>query len=311
MVVAHSKGSYRVNRVDLTLVERLAAKNPFWITDDIVAQRYRSLLGDTQRVLAVPHGEKAKSLDWFGICLGWLSEKGAGRESLLIAFGGGVVGDLAGFVAASFMRGIAYVQVPTTLLAQVDSSVGGKVAIDLPQGKNLAGAFYPPVEVLVCGEFLHSLDRRQFLNGLAEVMKYGFISDPSLLSHAVRVEPGPELDRLVDSCISIKAAIVEADERETSGSRATLNFGHTLGHAIEAVLGYEQILHGEAISVGMACEAKLGESLGISQAGVADQVSGWLRKATLPLEHPVLAERDRLIEAMYRDKKVRGGKAGL
>jgi 3-dehydroquinate synthetase len=210
-------------------------------------------------------------------------------------------------VAASFMRGVSYVQVPTTLLAQVDSSVGGKVAIDLPEGKNLAGAFYPPAQVLVGGHFLRTLPDRQLRNGLAEVLKYGFIADPQILASTAQglLE---NLDAVVDNCIQIKARIVEEDEFETNGIRAALNFGHTIGHALEAELHYEGLLHGEAVAIGMMVEARLGEMIGFTRSGIAQSVAEHLLKAELPTTHPALKKVDSLLDSMRRDKKARNGK---
>src|SRR5205807_1069483 len=192
----------------------------------------------------------------------------------IIAFGGGVIGDLAGLVAALYMRGVPYVQIPTTLLAQVDSSIGGKVAVDLAAGKNLAGAFYPPKEVLIPLDALRTLDKRQFRNGMAEVWKYAFIADKDLLGTLKAKVPNcsnnvNNLKGIVQRCIEIKKGAVEADEFETSGARAVLNFGHTVGHAIESATGYSGIFHGEAISIGMVAESYLGEELGVTEAGTA------------------------------------------
>ncbi|MEQ1934441.1 MAG: 3-dehydroquinate synthase family protein, partial [Fimbriimonadaceae bacterium] len=179
--------------------------------------------------LAIPPGESSKSLKSFEKVHSWLIKNGIQRGNTIGVIGGGVVGDLGGFVAATYMRGITYIQVPTSLLAMVDSSVGGKVGVDLPEGKNLVGAFHPPIEVRVCLSALDTLPIRHFTNGMAEVLKYGFISDPAILD----VDPDDELSSLVRQCIQIKADIVAADEFETNGIRATLNFGHTIGHALE------------------------------------------------------------------------------
>jgi 3-dehydroquinate synthase len=223
----------------------------------------------------------------------------------VIAFGGGVIGDLAGFAAASYMRGVPLIQVPTTLLSQVDSSVGGKVGIDLPEGKNLAGAFYPPAVVHICREVLDTLSERQMRNGMAEVWKYGFIMDPKLLP---QLPPKADaLQEVIRRCTELKAQIVEDDEYETRGSRAILNFGHTVGHAIEQVTGYGPVLHGEAISIGMVIESHLGERLGITKAGTTEQISTHLSDYGLPTKMAPALDIDQLVHAMRRDKKAEAG----
>ena len=231
----------------------------------------------------------------------WLAEQGAKRDATVVALGGGVVGDLAGFAAATYLRGVGLVQIPTTLLAQVDSSVGGKVGVDLRQGKNLLGAFYPPTEVRICVDALDTLPERQWSSGLAEVLKTGFIMEPSILDQA---DPGTraEIRGLVEVCIDCKRRIVEADELETTGLRSILNFGHTVGHAIETALGYEELLHGEAISIGMTVEAELSERLGLAQE-VARPVRETLAAHDLPTSHPILTQGRRLLELMAQDKK--------
>jgi 3-dehydroquinate synthase len=234
-----------------------------------------------------------------------MAQAGCGRNTTLVAIGGGVIGDLGGFVAASYMRGIPYLQVPTTLLSQVDSSVGGKVGVDLPEGKNLVGAFYPPTAVAIPEDVLSHLPERQFANGMAEVLKYGFILDADFSD----VLNGDDLDvpAIVRHCIRLKADVVQADEFERLGIRAKLNFGHTVGHALEQVLRYEHLLHGEAISIGMVAEALLGEQLGVTEPGTTDEVRTRLAKHGLPVEWKGLQESDLLIDAMGRDKKAVDG----
>jgi 3-dehydroquinate synthase len=201
------------------------------------------------------------------------------------------------------MRGVRYLQVPTTLLAQVDSSVGGKVAVDSPAGKNMLGAFYPPAEVLIDVSVLESLPLRQFRNGMAEVLKYGFIMDRDLLDLSV-----DDLEAIVRRCVAHKVRIVEEDEFETKGLRSILNYGHTVGHAIEQVTGYSELLHGEAISIGMVIEARLGERLGITRKGTADQVERRLKQAGLPTSWPTRHAVEGLIATMKRDKKAVDGR---
>jgi 3-dehydroquinate synthase len=243
---------------------------------------------------------------------------GCDRGSLLVIIGGGVLGDLGGFVAATYMRGIPYVQVPTTLLAQVDSSVGGKVAVDLPLGKNLVGAFHQPRMTLVDPETLRTLPLRHWRNGFAEMLKYGaalqiglwrrlqtMLRQGVLGAHRGRKDPH-EWVLPIARCISLKAQIVSEDERDLSGRRALLNFGHTVGHAIEAALGYRGWLHGEAIAAGMVAEAEIGRVLGVTPPEVADELRETIAQAGLPTQLPAGADADTLLMHMRHDKKRAG-----
>ncbi len=229
MTVSHSRGSYQVRFLGKGELMRDLPAGSFILTDERVASLYGNLL--ERAWLAVPEGEASKSLKQVEAVSEWLLAQGANRSSTVVAFGGGVVGDVAGFVAASYMRGVRLLQVPTTLLAQVDSSIGGKVGVDLPSGKNLVGAFWQPAEVRVCEELLSTLSERQFQNGMAEVWKYSFILDAPLFERMLSRVP-PTMAEIVRRCIELKAKVVEADEFETTGERAILNFGHTAGHAI-------------------------------------------------------------------------------
>jgi 3-dehydroquinate synthase len=245
-------------------------------------------------------------MEWYAHCLGWLADHRATRGCTVVALGGGVIGDLAGFVAATYMRGVKLLGIPTTLLAQVDSSVGGKVGLDLPQGKNLVGAFHPAAEVRIAVDVLATLPERQWRNGMAEVWKYGFIGNASLvdtLFRAPSIPPADEWRPLVEVCVAQKAHVVEHDEFETTGLRATLNYGHTIGHAIEKLLGYEELLHGEAIAIGMVLEAVLGERLGVTAPGTSALVRRAMDHAGLPIWHPILNDCNRLVDAMRLDKK--------
>ena len=264
-------------------------------------------------LFSVPAGEKSKSLEQLESIYDRLAEKRLERASFIVALGGGVVGDLAGFVAATYLRGIHFVQVPTSLLAQVDSSVGGKVGINLKSGKNLVGAFHQPRLVLCDLATLDSLPEREFRSGLAEVIKYGIIRDAALFATLERELPKVlERDRdmlaqIVARCCEIKAEVVAQDETE-GGLRAILNFGHTVGHAIEAICGYGKYLHGEAISIGQAAAARLS----VERAGLppqeAEQIENLLAQAGLPTAIKLSASQGlRLLEAMRLDKKVRGG----
>jgi 3-dehydroquinate synthase len=262
---------------------------------------------------AVPAGETSKSLKMFQSCCDLLAKHRLERKSFIVALGGGVVGDLAGFVAAAYLRGIAFVQAPTTLLAQVDSSVGGKVGVNLAAGKNLVGAFHQPRFVLCDLAALRTLPLREFRAGLAEVIKYGIIYDEELFERLERDLPkllrrdGKILAEVIARCCEIKADVVRQDETET-GVRAILNFGHTIGHAIEAISGYGTYLHGEAISIGQVAAAKLSVRAAGLPAEEAERVEKLFERAGLPVALKLPARRQTaLIEAMRLDKKVTDG----
>jgi len=264
-------------------------------------------------LITVPAGEKAKNLKNVQACYDQLAKHRLERTSFIVALGGGVVGDLAGFVAATYLRGIDFVQAPTTLLAQVDSSVGGKVGVNLKAGKNLVGAFYQPRLVLCDLETLKSLPPRQFRSGLAEVIKYGIIYDARFFNKLERdlgkllKHDRATLAQVVAGCCEIKAEVVGQDEKE-SGLRAILNFGHTIGHAIEAISGYGAYLHGEAISIGQVAAARLSaRGLGLPEEDVT-RIVGLFSRAGLPTSIRLnAAQLARLINAMSLDKKVSGG----
>ena len=235
------------------------------------------------------------------------------RRDFFAALGGGVVGDVAGFAAATYLRGVAFVQVPTTLLAQVDASVGGKVGVNLPEGKNLVGAFHQPRLVVADVGTLRTLPDRELVAGMAEVVKYGAIADPHLFDFledrldALLARRMPLLERIVARSCEIKARVVAADERETQGVREVLNFGHTIGHAIEAITGYDRYLHGEAVAIGMVSAALLSQRLGKLSPGEVARLVELLRRAGLPTAPPPLDPQE-LLAVMQRDKKVRAGR---
>jgi 3-dehydroquinate synthase len=264
-------------------------------------------------LVQVPPGETAKSLKSVQFCYDALAAQRLERKSFVVALGGGVVGDLAGFVAATYLRGIAFVQVPTTLLAQVDSSVGGKVGVNLQAGKNLVGAFHQPRLVLCDLDTLKTLPDREFRSGLAEVIKYGIIYEAALFRRLERdldkllQRHGQTLAAVIARCCAIKAEVVGQDETE-SGLRAILNFGHTIGHAIEAISGYGKYLHGEAISIGQVAAARLsGSQVGLSEKEEA-RIRLLFERAGLPVTIPLKpAQTKRLLAAMALDKKVAGG----
>lgn len=269
--------------------------------------------GFSPLLVTVAAGETAKSLKTVEKCYNQLAAHRLERKSFIVALGGGVVGDLAGFVAATYLRGIPFIQVPTTLLAHVDSSVGGKTGVNLRAGKNLVGAFYQPRLVLCDLDTLKTLPEREFRAGLAEVIKYGIIFDAKLfadlernLSKILKRDKGT-LAPIIARCCEIKAEVVSQDETE-SGLRAILNFGHTIGHAIENGFGYGKFLHGEAISIGQTAEAKLSrEILGLSEQEV-ERIENLFRNAGLPTQIKINSTKKRkLFDAMRLDKKTRDG----
>jgi 3-dehydroquinate synthase len=258
-------------------------------------------------LITVPDGEEYKTLKEASAIYDGLIEHRMERSSPIIALGGGVIGDMAGFVAATYLRGVPYIQVPTTLLAQVDSSVGGKTAVNHPKGKNLIGAFYQPKAVFIDPEVLSTLDPREVRAGLPEVVKYGVIWDNSFFkfledNSKALFKPGPELIKAIDRSCEIKAAVVSADEKE-SGLRSILNFGHTFGHAIEALTGYGTFKHGEAVAIGMCMAARLSVRMGLAQSEVERRLVGLLSGLGLPVSPPKLAAED-FIGSMRLDKKV-------
>jgi 3-dehydroquinate synthase len=271
-----------------------------------LAGRYRNI-----HTVALPDGEEHKDWQTLNRVFDALLQHECDRKTVVFALGGGVVGDMAGFAAASYMRGVPFVQVPTTLLAQVDSSVGGKTAINHPLGKNMIGAFYQPRHVVCDLDTLQTLPQRELSAGLAEVIKYGPISDLDFLSWIeanigplMAREPGALGHAVVRSC-EIKAWVVGQDERE-AGLRAILNFGHTFGHAIEAGLGYGQWLHGEAVGCGMVMAALLSQRLGGVDAAFVQRLTRLIESAGLPVKGPQLGA-DRYLELMRVDKKAEAG----
>jgi 3-dehydroquinate synthase len=290
------------------------------ITDTNVGRRYAkaafnslATAGFSPSLIVVPAGETAKSLKTVQTCYDLLAAHRLERKSFIVALGGGVVGDLAGFIAATYLRGIAFVQVPTTLLAQVDSSVGGKVGVNLKAGKNLVGAFYQPRLVLCDLDTLKTLPEREYRAGLAEVIKYGIIRDAKLFNQLERDLPKllrrrpKTLANVVARCCEIKADVVGRDETE-GGLRAILNFGHTIGHAIENISGYGKYLHGEAISIGQVATAKLSSELKGLSGDEAGRIRDLFKRIGLPTTIRLNSLRRRkLLAAMKLDKKVSGG----
>lgn len=268
------------------------------ITDSNLIHHYPQVNGLLQPIV-VPAGESSKSLDTYQEILDQLASRNVQRSQRVIAFGGGVVGDLAGFVAATYLRGLTLIQIPTSLLAMVDSSVGGKVGIDLPAGKNLVGSFYPPHQVRISTEWLSTLPSRQVANGMAEVIKYGLILDREL--YETLKQPDLSIEMVIARCVELKKQVVEQDEFETSGERAKLNFGHTLGHAIEKSMGYQGIEHGEAVAIGMVYETRLAEEIGIARSGLSAEIESVCVTHGLPTKWP--SDLHGVMDALSKDKK--------
>ena len=303
------------------LTGTLRGRDVFVISDDAVAPLYLQRLLDTLRGVhaglrvahwTMPAGEASKTLARFGEAIDAIARAGARRDATVYALGGGVVGDLAGFAAAAWMRGVDCVQLPTTLLSMVDSSVGGKTAVDLPQGKNLVGAFHPPRAVLADTGTLRTLPIRELRAGLAEVVKYGAIVDADFLdwldAHAdalLAMDDDALAEAIARSCAH-KAAIVERDPFE-HGERALLNFGHTFGHALETEQGYGGLIHGEAVAVGMVQAARLSERLGLAPAADTTRLRDLLLRFGLPVDPPPGMDPDALIAHMRLDKKTQAG----
>jgi 3-dehydroquinate synthase len=289
------------------------------VTNPVVGRLYapavkRSLSAAGYEVLTIviPDGERAKTLRSVGGVLDRLATARFERQSLVVALGGGVIGDLAGFAAAVYARGVPFVQVPTTLVAQVDSSVGGKTGVNLPVGKNLVGAFHQPRQVLIDPQTLRTLPRREWVAGLAEVIKYGVIADDAFfayleerMSEIQRLEPEP-VRRIVTRSCEIKAAVVMEDEREAD-RRRILNYGHTVGHALESLSGYRRLVHGEAVAIGMVQEAALSCSIGLCAEETVTRLRTLLQAVGLPTELPPLTFQQ-LWGAMQHDKKVSHGR---
>ncbi len=290
------------------------------ITDQEVFGLYGSLVRDhleqagvMVETLTVPPGERSKCAAQATALWEQLCERAVDRQTCIVALGGGVIGDLAGFVAATYARGLPLYQIPTTLLAQVDSSVGGKVGINLPGAKNVVGAFWQPRGVLIDTALLQSLPEREYRAGLAEVVKYGVILDSKFFAWLEEnADPlierqGEALRHVVKRSCELKAYVVERDEREETGLRAVLNYGHTFCHALETVTGYQRLLHGEAVSIGMLCASRLAERLGRIDAQLTRRQHDLLVKLGLPVKL-LDVDVEAMLSAMSRDKKTQSGR---
>lgn len=311
-----------VRQLDTILEEYCPAAAYAVISDSHVAQLYGESIakqvsgaGCQVELFTFPAGESSKTRDTWAALSDQMLAAHFGRDCAVIAVGGGVVNDVAGFVAATYLRGVPLVQVPTSLLAMIDSSIGGKTGVDVPAGKNLVGAFHQPRVVVADPDLLGSLSSVQLAAGLAEAVKHGVVADAEYFAFleaeyaAIFAKHAPALERLVRRSVEIKASVVALDERER-GRRAILNFGHTIGHAIEATSKYE-VLHGEAVAIGMVYEGRLAESLGIAAAGTVRRITGVLERLHLPTERPDGSQVDDLVAAMRSDKKVRAGEIRL
>jgi 3-dehydroquinate synthase len=294
------------------------AEKGFVVADPMVAGGYLEVLaGGLEPLglrvihLGVPAGEEAKSLQTVVALHRQLATQEAHRDDVVIALGGGSVGDLAGFVAATYMRGVPFIQVPTTLTAQVDAAIGGKTGVNLPEGKNLVGAFHQPVAVLADVAALATLPEREFRSGLAEVAKYGLALEPSILEllddrlESVLARDPVLMEEVVARCVRAKAGVVAADERDR-GARLVLNYGHTLGHALERLEEFSGRSHGEAVAVGMTFAARLAEALGTARPGLCARHARTLNPLGLEPDGRLPAS-DRILDAMRMDKKYRGG----
>ena len=324
--VHHSGGSYPVvagwDILD-DLGERLVGVGvggaAYIITDDNVMNPYgrrvqRSLqaAGIPAHCFIIPAGETSKSFELAQAIYHWLAERRAERGHTIVSVGGGVAGDLGGFVAATFLRGMAFVQVPTSMAAMVDASIGGKVAINLPMAKNLVGAFYQPKGVFADASALSTLGKRELAEGWAEAIKHGFILDAELVDvfeeHAeALMDVDPEISaEVIRRSMAIKAEVVSQDERETLGIRILLNYGHTIGHALESSTEYGRFLHGEGVSVGMMGAARMAAEMGLMSAAIVDRQQRLLERFNLPISAPGVPVED-VLTAMSLDKKVQSG----
>ncbi len=328
ILVKSSKGNYPIlvgrNMIAETgkLLKKMPFKgNVFIVTQSTIAKFYLKPLENSLKKAGykfnsfqIPNGEKAKSSEELLKLYDAMIDCGLERRDIVIALGGGVVGDLAAFAASTYLRGIAFMNIGTTLLAQVDSSIGGKTAINLKQGKNLVGTFYPPKMVISDVDVLKTLPLRELKAALAEVLKYGMIRDSAILDilekNAEKILKGDPLilEELVVKCSQIKAKIVTRDEFETKGERAILNYGHTFGHAFEKAGKYRDFLHGEAVSLGMNCAARVAVEMGLLDVKIADRQTRIMKSLDLPLVAKKKYALAELMQAMQKDKKKDSGK---
>ena len=320
ITVRHSAGSYEVvldpglaGDLAARIARALPGRRQVVITDETLGAHFGAWgLTPPADVVTAPAGERAKTRDEWARVTDRLLALGLGRDGVIVAVGGGSIGDLGGFVASTYLRGIPVVQVPTTLLAMVDASIGGKVGVDTAAGKNLVGAFHPPALVLIDPKVLATLPDALYREGLAETVKHAVIGDAGFFewigtnAEALRTRVPKVMKELVHRSLELKAGVVARDEHEM-GERASLNAGHTIGHALELLSGYA-LRHGEAVAIGLVAECRIGERLGVTERGTAERVAELLSTLGLPTSRdPRAATRD-LLAAMQTDKKNRGGR---
>lgn len=303
-----------INRVSEEISKVYKGKKIFIITDDNVNKYYGEIVCNSLReskfdikLLSLKPGEETKNFNILPIIYNELLNFNLTRSDLIIALGGGVIGDLTGFVASTYLRGVDFIQIPTSLLAQVDSSVGGKVAVDLDRGKNLVGSFYHPKCVLIDPEVLNTLEDRFFIDGMAEVIKYGCIKDSEFFNYLEEMENNQQLisnmEEVIHKCCDIKRQVVENDEKD-KGERMLLNFGHTLGHAIEQHYNYTKYSHGEGVAIGMYIISKISEEMGLTKKGTSQRIKDILVKYNLPYEMDV--DIKDILDVINLDKKKLG-----
>lgn len=319
LTVTHPNGSYPIfigNQLLPKVAQLAGIKGPFVVvTDETVGPLYAEKVEGATAVIQLPAGERFKTLDSIRIIYDQLFELGLDRKGTLVALGGGVIGDMVGFAAATFMRGIDFVQCPTTVLSMVDASVGGKTGVDMPQGKNLVGAFKQPTAVFADIDTLRTLPHEEIASGFAEIIKHGLINDPTLFNsfeeanwHLPFDQPTQLIQKLqliIARAIQVKIDVVQEDPYE-QGRRATLNLGHTFGHAIEQVTQFE-VRHGEGVAMGMVAAAKLSAKLGYCDAGLQQRIEAVLQKVNLPTRIPEHLDPELLYEVMHKDKKTAVG----
>lgn len=301
-----------LNSINVEIGKIHKGKKIFILTDKNVGYHYGDQVkaclindGYDVKLMELEPGEESKSFNILPLIYNELLDFKLTRSDLIITLGGGVIGDLGGFVASTFLRGLSFVQIPTSLLAQVDSSVGGKVAVDLERGKNLIGSFYHPKLVLIDPNVLETLDDRFFKDGMGEVIKYGCIKDKEFFYFLKSLENKNEvmknIDKIIYKCCSIKKQVVENDEKDI-GERMLLNFGHTLGHAIETYYNFKEFTHGEAVAIGMYEITKISEEKGITEKGVSEEIKDILIQYGLPYEAPI-SNNSMILETISLDKK--------
>jgi len=327
LTVALGKRSYPIyigtNLLDKAelILKNTPARQLLIVSNETVAPLYldkllSTLAGTPSKTVILPDGEQYKTLDTVNLIYDALLQNHFDRQSTLIALGGGVVGDMTGFAAATYQRGVNFIQIPTTLLAQVDSSVGGKTGVNHPLGKNMIGAFHQPLAVIADTNTLNTLADREFSAGMAEVIKYGLIRDPEFFNWLeINIEKLMQRDPdcltyVIERSCQIKADIVAADELE-AGERALLNFGHTFGHAIETIMGYGKWLHGEAVAAGMVIASQFSQSMGWLDNAAVNRITTLISRAKLPVTGPANLSVQQYLDLMSVDKKVKDGKINL